>query len=242
MNSSTTFPSFRAKTAGMDWTWKLAEMAGFSSTLTLARATAPSVASTTCSRIGPRVRHGPHQGAHRSTTTGTSKDRLRTSSSNVASVTSTMADDDTGTAPRIRSPRDVPGLRAGRGRTRPGSEPSAGSVRGHGSRRRRPCEVDIEGIDRDRVTGWLAATVPGLEPPFAFELIAGGRSNLTYRVTDRAGRAYALRRPPVSHVLPTAHDMRREHTVISALSRPACRCPGPSGCAPTTPSTARRST
>ena len=49
-------------------------------------------------------------------------------------------------------------------------------------------DVDIEGIDRDRVTGWLAASVPGAEPPFAFELIAGGRSNLTYRVTDRAGR------------------------------------------------------
>ena len=80
-------------------------------------------------------------------------------------------------------------------------------------------EVDIEGIDRDRVTGWLAASVPGAEPPFAFELIAGGRSNLTYRVTDRAGRSYALRRPPVSHVLPTAHDMRREYTVISALNR-----------------------
>ncbi len=31
------------------------------------------------------------------------------------------------------------------------------------------------------------------------------------------GNAFALRRPPVSHVLPTAHDMRREHTVISAL-------------------------
>ncbi len=80
-------------------------------------------------------------------------------------------------------------------------------------------DVDIEGIDRGRVTEWLDATVSGAEPPFTFELIAGGRSNLTYRVTDRAGRAYALRRPPVSHVLPTAHDMQREHTVISALNR-----------------------
>ena len=53
MNPSTTLPSFRAKTAGIDCTLKLAEMAGFSSTLTLARATAPSVASTTCSMIGP---------------------------------------------------------------------------------------------------------------------------------------------------------------------------------------------
>jgi aminoglycoside phosphotransferase (APT) family kinase protein len=77
--------------------------------------------------------------------------------------------------------------------------------------------VEIEGIDHDGVTAWMAAAIPGSEPPFRFELIAGGRSNLTYRVTDAAGRSYALRRPPVSHVLPTAHDMKREYTVITAL-------------------------
>jgi aminoglycoside phosphotransferase (APT) family kinase protein len=76
---------------------------------------------------------------------------------------------------------------------------------------------DVEGIDSVRVSSWLGATVPDLQPPFTFTLIAGGRSNLTYRVTDAAGRSMALRRPPVSHVLPTAHDMQREHTVISAL-------------------------
>ena len=74
------------------------------------------------------------------------------------------------------------------------------------------------------MTDWLAANMPGAGAPFAFELIAGGRSNLTYRVTDAAGHAYALRRPPVSHVLATAHDMAREHTVISALQ--ADRRPG----------------
>jgi aminoglycoside phosphotransferase (APT) family kinase protein len=75
----------------------------------------------------------------------------------------------------------------------------------------------VEGIDPGPVTDWLAANVAGAVAPFSFELIAGGRSNLTYRVTDAAGHAYALRRPPVSHVLATAHDMTREHTVISAL-------------------------
>jgi aminoglycoside phosphotransferase (APT) family kinase protein len=77
----------------------------------------------------------------------------------------------------------------------------------------------VEGIDVPSVSGWLAAEVPDLEAPFTFELIAGGRSNLTYRVTDAGGRSVALRRPPVSHVLPTAHDMEREHTVITALGR-----------------------
>jgi len=78
-------------------------------------------------------------------------------------------------------------------------------------------DAAVEGIDREPVTEWLAANVAGSAPPFAFDLIAGGRSNLTYRVTDAAGHAYALRRPPVSHILATAHDMAREHTVISAL-------------------------
>jgi aminoglycoside phosphotransferase (APT) family kinase protein len=75
----------------------------------------------------------------------------------------------------------------------------------------------VEGIDPGPVTDWFAANVAGAVAPFSFNLIAGGRSNLTYRVTDAAGHAYALRRPPVSHVLATAHDMDREHTVISAL-------------------------
>ncbi|HXW38085.1 MAG TPA: phosphotransferase, partial [Acidimicrobiales bacterium] len=74
-----------------------------------------------------------------------------------------------------------------------------------------------EGVDVERVSAWLSDNVERAQPPFTFELIAGGRSNLTYRVTDADGRSYALRRPPTSHVLPTAHDMTREHTVISAL-------------------------
>ena len=82
---------------------------------------------------------------------------------------------------------------------------------------RAPTVAAVEGIDARPVSDWLAANIAGRQPPFSFELIAGGRSNLTYRVTDAAGRAFALRRPPVSHVLPTAHDMAREHTVISAL-------------------------
>jgi len=47
-------------------------------------------------------------------------------------------------------------------------------------------------------------------------LIAGGKSNLTFRVASPAG-GVVLRRPPLGHVLPTAHDMVREHTVMSAL-------------------------
>ena len=52
-----------------------------------------------------------------------------------------------------------------------------------------------DGIDAPGVEAWFAANVPGAEPPLDFERIAGGHSNLTYRVTDSGGRRWALRRP-----------------------------------------------
>ena len=73
------------------------------------------------------------------------------------------------------------------------------------------------GIEPDATTAWFAANVPGVRPPLAFHLIPGGRSNLTYLVRDAAGAAWVLRRPPLSGVLPSAHDMGREHRIISAL-------------------------
>ena len=77
---------------------------------------------------------------------------------------------------------------------------------------------EIPGIDAPKVSDWFARNIPGVTLPLTFELVAGGRSNLTFRVTDAAGNDYALRRPPVSHVLATAHDMVREHRIISALA------------------------
>jgi aminoglycoside phosphotransferase (APT) family kinase protein len=74
------------------------------------------------------------------------------------------------------------------------------------------------GIDDEKVTRWLVESIEGLQAPFTFDLITGGRSNLTFRVTDAAGRRVVLRRPPTSHVLASAHDMAREHRIISALA------------------------
>lgn len=73
------------------------------------------------------------------------------------------------------------------------------------------------GIDLGRVTDWLCGVLPRLEPPLEFALIAGGRSNLTYRFVDRSGAAWVLRRPPLGHVLESAHDVGREHRIVSAL-------------------------
>lgn len=77
----------------------------------------------------------------------------------------------------------------------------------------------IEGIDDAGVTAWFARNVPAATPPLSYQLIAGGHSNLTYSVTDAAGRRWVLRRPPLGQVLATAHDMAREHRIISALGR-----------------------
>ena len=78
-------------------------------------------------------------------------------------------------------------------------------------------ETDITAEQAGRVTAWLAERIPELSPPLRFDVIEGGRSNLTYRVADLAENIFALRRPPLSGVLPSAHDMQREHRVIRAL-------------------------
>ena len=77
----------------------------------------------------------------------------------------------------------------------------------------------MQGIDTARVSSWLESNIAGAISPFDFALIAGGRSNLTYAVTDGGGRRFVLRRPPLSQVLATAHDMTREHRIISAVGR-----------------------
>jgi len=74
-----------------------------------------------------------------------------------------------------------------------------------------------DGIDRDGIEAWFALNVPSAAPPLSFERIAGGHSNLTYRVGDAGGNRWALRRPPLGRRLGSAHDMAREHRVVSAL-------------------------
>ncbi|HXO20764.1 MAG TPA: phosphotransferase, partial [Thermoanaerobaculia bacterium] len=74
-----------------------------------------------------------------------------------------------------------------------------------------------EEIDLSRLAAWLAERMPELAGlPLTLEQFPGGRSNLTYLL--RAGdRELVLRRPPVGSQVKTAHDMGREHRVLSAL-------------------------
>lgn len=84
---------------------------------------------------------------------------------------------------------------------------------GGGAQDRIPAGVDLEAL-----RSYFAAHVGGADDsPLEAELIQGGRSNLTYLIRQGPGRAWVLRRPPLAHVLPTAHDMSREYRVISAL-------------------------
>ncbi|MTV25694.1 phosphotransferase family protein [Nitriliruptoraceae bacterium ZYF776] len=87
-----------------------------------------------------------------------------------------------------------------------GSRQGAGDVAGA------PDGIDVEGVTR-----WLEERTE-LLGPLDVEVIQGGRSNLTYRVTDPAGRQVILRRPPLHGVIESAHDMGREHRIIAALA------------------------
>lgn len=82
-----------------------------------------------------------------------------------------------------------------------------------------------EGLDLDALSGYLASfskgrddVRPGSAPRWRADLLEGGKSNLTYRITD-GSHDWVLRRPPLGHVLATAHDMAREYRVMSALAR-----------------------
>lgn len=72
------------------------------------------------------------------------------------------------------------------------------------------------GLDLDRLAGYLRGRLR-LAGPLSATVITGGKSNLTYRVTDGAS-VWAVRRPPLGHVLPAAHDMARECRMLSALA------------------------
>ncbi|UYM03591.1 phosphotransferase family protein [Solicola gregarius] len=72
------------------------------------------------------------------------------------------------------------------------------------------------GLDLARLSEWFAESIPGGGDALVAELVPGGKSNLTYEVSDGTS-TWIVRRPPLGHVLATAHDMAREYRVMSAL-------------------------
>ncbi len=77
---------------------------------------------------------------------------------------------------------------------------------------------DPKGLDLGALRVWLDAQAPGtVDGDLSASLITGGKSNLTYTVTDGTSE-YVVRRPPMGHVLATAHDMSREFHAMAALA------------------------
>ena len=77
-------------------------------------------------------------------------------------------------------------------------------------------EQQVVGFDVPVVEAWIAQNTP-LEPPCEWVRLEGGHSNLTYALTDEAGREAVIRRPPQGELLPKAHDMWREFRIIDGL-------------------------
>ncbi len=84
--------------------------------------------------------------------------------------------------------------------------------------------LELPGLDLGKLGGWLPSVVPGAGTTLSATLIAGGKSNLTYLVTD-GDSSWIVRRPPVGELLATAHDMGREYRMMSALAPTAVPVP-----------------
>lgn len=83
----------------------------------------------------------------------------------------------------------------------------------------------VPGFDTTAVEAWIARHIPGLRGPWAWQRLEGGHSNLTYRLHGAQGAQAVIRRPPMGELLPMAHDMAREWSLISALGATAVPVP-----------------
>jgi aminoglycoside phosphotransferase (APT) family kinase protein len=87
-----------------------------------------------------------------------------------------------------------------------------------GTEQRPMPDQSIVGIDQARVTRWFDDLAVSFTGRLRFERIGLGQSNLTYAVCDADGRRWVLRRPPLGHLLASAHDVAREARIIAALA------------------------
>lgn len=89
--------------------------------------------------------------------------------------------------------------------------------------------ADPPGLRLDAVRTWLAQAGLSLPEPLTAQVFPGGRSNVTYRIVGADGTSLVVRRPPLGNVLPTAHDMAREHRVLTGLAQVGYPAPQPRG-------------
>lgn len=85
--------------------------------------------------------------------------------------------------------------------------------------------LHIPEVDAEALRGWLSDNGIEFDDQVHATRIGGGQSNLTYLLSDGSGRRYVLRRPPVGHLLASAHDVAREARILSALAPTDVRVP-----------------
>jgi aminoglycoside phosphotransferase (APT) family kinase protein len=80
--------------------------------------------------------------------------------------------------------------------------------------------ADPPGLRLTALTEWMQGNVANFDAatPVQATLLAGGRSNVSYKLTDANNSSWVLRRPPLGHIMPSAHDMGREFRVLSGLN------------------------
>ena len=84
---------------------------------------------------------------------------------------------------------------------------------------------EVLGLDPAAVTRWIEGLGLQAAAPLSFERIGLGQSNLTFLVSDVDGRCWVLRRPPLGHLLASAHDVAREARILMALEDTAVPTP-----------------
>ena len=79
---------------------------------------------------------------------------------------------------------------------------------------------DPPGLRLTSLADWMQSNIVGFNASGTLQatLLAGGRSNISYKLTDASGSSWVLRRPPLGHIMPSAHDMGREFRVLSGLN------------------------
>ena len=89
-------------------------------------------------------------------------------------------------------------------------------------------QVDPAGLKLVPLLEWMKLNVENVNDaePLVATLLAGGRSNVSYKLQDASGNQWVLRRPPLGHIMPSAHDMGREFRVLSGLNSVGFPTPG----------------
>ena len=78
---------------------------------------------------------------------------------------------------------------------------------------------EAQAFDVDALTRWLAQHLNGFQGPLSVTSFKGGQSNPTYKLTTPS-QCYVMRSKPgpVAKLLPSAHAIEREYTVMSGLA------------------------